>query len=72
VGESGVEASWKRDLRRGFGGREGDGDGGAEAKGSERGGDEVTDSRCRISSPMPLGSRFLHERTPVKEFSGKD
>jgi hypothetical protein len=25
VGESGVEASWKRDLRRGFGGKEGDG-----------------------------------------------
>jgi hypothetical protein len=57
--ESGVEASWKRDLRRGFGGREGGGDGGAEA-------------RCRISSPMPLGSRFLHERTPAKEFSGED
>jgi hypothetical protein len=37
-GESGVEASWKRDLRRGFGGREGGGDGGAEAKRSERGG----------------------------------
>ena len=62
-GDSGVGPSRKRDLRRdncGFGGREGVGEGGAEeAKGSERGGDEM-DARCRISSPMPPGSQFLH------------
>jgi len=62
-GDSGVGPSRKRDLRRdncGFGGREGVGEGGAEeAKGSERGGDEM-DARCRISSPMPPGCQFLH------------
>lgn len=68
-GESGVGgASRNRDLRRddcGFGGRDGDGEGGAEeAKGSEteeRGGEEM-DARCRISSPTPPGCQFLHVR----------
>lgn len=69
-GESGVGASRKRDLRRdncGFGGREGDGEGGAEeAKGSERGGDEM-DARCRISSPMPPGCQCLRAHTPEED-----
>jgi len=77
-GESGVGPSRKRDLRRGFGGREGDGDGGAEeAKGSERGGDERMDARCRISSPIPPGCQCLqaskHARTPEEDqLSGED
>lgn len=63
-GESGVGASRKRDLRRGFGGKEGDGEGGAEeAKGSERGGDEAMDARCSISSPIPPGCQCLQAHT---------
>lgn len=61
--ESGAERSWKRDLQReecGFGGRDGEGEGGAEGpEASERDGEEMMAARCRISSPMPPGCRCL-------------
>jgi hypothetical protein len=64
--ESAAERSWKRDLRReecGFGGSDGEGEGGSEAaEASERDGEEMMDARCRISSPMPPGCRCLHAR----------
>ena len=73
--ESGAERSWKRDLRReecGFGGRDGEGEGGAEgAEASERDGEEMMDARCRISSPMPPGCRCLHaRRTKISAVGG--